>query len=105
MKPAFLFFLPLLWSALPAIAAPIELTLTNKSGEQLTAVSATPRDAPGDQTQSVMAQPIDTGGYGSATIEAAEGICLFDLTFTFVSGKTVSRTDTDICQTDGIIVE
>lgn len=55
--------------------------------------------------QNILAAPIAAGDSGAVTIEAADGECIFKLTFTFASGKVFERADTDICQTDSIVIE
>jgi hypothetical protein len=55
--------------------------------------------------QNILAAPIAAGDSGAVMIDAAEGECIFKLTFTFASGKVLERADTDICQADGIVVE
>lgn len=106
MKPVAICALPLvLLFTVASVSATISMTLTNKSGEELTAVSAVPINATADQTQNAIGEPIPTGDIGTATINTVEDNCLFNLTFTFVSGKTTERASTDVCQTDGIIVE
>ncbi len=55
--------------------------------------------------QNILAAPIAAGDSGAVTIDAADGECIFKLTFTFSSGKVLEREDTDICQTDSIVIE
>ena len=92
-------------AAAPASAASLALNLTNNSGDAINIVTATPKGATETSTQNVLASPIPNDEPGDAAIEAAEGTCVFDLTFTLASGKTISTPNTDICQTDTIVVE
>ncbi len=92
-------------AVLPAMAASLAIKFTNRSGESITQLSATPRDAASAPAQNILTGPIANGATGQATITSANGSCVFTLTFTFGSGKTVNRPDTDLCQTDGIIIE
>ena len=56
-------------------------------------------------TQNILVAPTASGEGDVASLEAAEGDCVFNLTFTFASGKILERPDTDLCQTDGIMIE
>ncbi len=95
----------LIAAVLPAMAASLAIKFTNRSGESITQLSATPRDAASAPAQNILTGPIANGATGQATITAPDGTCVFTLTFTSASGKTVNRPDTDLCQTDGIIIE
>jgi hypothetical protein len=89
----------------PALAANLAVKFTNKSGDSISQLTATPKDAASASTQNILSGSIANGGIGQATITSADGDCVFTLTFTFGSGKTLNRADTDLCQTDGIVVE
>jgi hypothetical protein len=91
--------------AAPVSAASLTLNFTNMSGEAINELAATSKDAAEASTQNVLAAPIANGESGTATLEAAEGDCVFNLTFTFASGKILERPDTDLCQTDAIVIE
>lgn len=86
-------------------AAPVTIGLTNVSQDSLVSVTALVKGDFVDAPVNVLAAPIIAGQPGNLVIEAAEGQCLYDLTFTFASGKSVARPDVDICQTDGIEVD
>jgi hypothetical protein len=89
----------------PALAANLSVKFTNKSGDSISQLTATPRDAASVSTQNILSTAIANGATGQATITAADGACVFTLTFTFGSGKILNRADTDLCQTDGIVIE
>ena len=89
----------------PAMAANLAVKFTNKSGDSISQLTATPRDATSASTQNILSGAIANGATGQATITAADGACVFTLTFTFGSGKILNRADTDLCQTDGIVIE
>ena len=97
------FLLPL--AAASASAASLSLNFTNMSGDIINELFATSKGAAEVSTQSILAAPIADGEAGLATLEAAEGDCVFNLTFTFASGKILERPDMDLCQTDGIMIE
>ena len=88
----------------PAWSANLKLTLTNMSGDQITAITGKPVNTEAD-TENLIIAPIAVVAKADVTIEAEEGVCVFDLQFTFASGQIQSRPDTDFCQTDQIIVE
>jgi hypothetical protein len=76
------------------------------SGDTINELAATPKGAAEASVQNILAAPIATGEAGVASLETvADDECVFNLTFTFASGKVLERPDTDICQTDGMIVE
>jgi hypothetical protein len=89
----------------PALAANLAVKFTNKSGDSISQLTATPKDAASVSTQNILSGAIANGGTGQANIAAAEGACVFTLTFTFGSGKILNRSDIDLCQTDGIVIE
>jgi hypothetical protein len=88
-----------------AHAASLTVKFTNMSGDSITQLTATLKDAAEASTQSILESPIASGASGEASLEASESDCLFTLTFTFASGKTLDRADTDLCQTDRIVIE
>jgi hypothetical protein len=92
-------------AASPASATQLSVKYTNMSGDSITQLAATPKDAAEATTQNILSSPIANGDSGEATFDATEGDCVFTLTFTFASGKTLDRPDTDLCQTDGIVIE
>jgi len=91
--------------AAPAWSAELALNLTNMSGEEITAATATPKGITEASTRNLFVSAIPAGEASSAMLQVADGECVFDLHFTFASGKTLARPDTDLCQTDGIVVE
>ena len=86
-------------------SAILALKLKNTSGEAISTITATPKDAAMPSTQNILAAPIPAGTSGTTSITSASGGCVFSLTLTFASGKVLSRPDIDICLTDSIIVE
>ena len=88
-----------------ACAASLSIKFTNMSGDSIAALTATPKGATVVSTQNILASPIASGEFGEVAIEASENACVFNLRFTFASGKTLERPDTDLCQTDSIVVE
>lgn len=95
----------LMASATAALATTVSLTLTNRSGDTVSAVTVLPKDAIGVEPAELLAAPIPPDSEASVTIETAEGQCLFDFSITGASGKVSDMPDVDICQTDGIIIE
>ena len=98
---AFTLLLPLSGAA----AAPVTLTFTNMSGEAITAITATPKGEIVETPANLLSSPIAAGEPLDLTLDLAEGQCVFNVTFTFASGAVNDRPDTDLCQTDGIVVE
>ncbi len=88
-----------------AMATPVSLTFTNMSGEAITAITATPKGETLETPANLLGGPIAAGEPVTVTLDLAEGQCIFDVSFTFASGTVNDRPDTDLCQTDGIVVE
>jgi hypothetical protein len=93
------------WAANQALPTSYKLKLDNKSGEAITAITVTPKETAELSLSNVLGSNIASGSTGEVTLPAALGDCLFTLSITFASGKIVKRQDTDICQTEAIIVE
>ena len=98
-------FVAFLAVALPAGAASLTVKFINMSGDSITRLAATPKNLPGAPTERTFEHPIANGDSGEAFFEATAGDCVFTLTFTFMSGKTLKRPDTDLCQADKILIE
>jgi hypothetical protein len=92
-------------AAAPVLAASLSLNFTNMSGDTINELIATSKGAAEVSIQNILAAPIVNGESGVATLDAAEGNCVFNLTFTFASGKILERPDTDLCQSDTIVIE
>ncbi len=126
-KAKLLAALLLMYSTTSVSAASLTINFTNQSGDTINELALASKQSPEPpaqdtsesseppvqdnpellepQVQNILAAPIAAGDSGAVTIEAADGECIFKLTFTFASGKVVERADTDICQADGIVVE
>ena len=90
---------------LSAEAASLTLQLTNSSGDSVTAVTATPKSAAELSGENLLARPIPVGESATINLETTDEACIFDLSFTFASGKILNRPDTDLCQSDALIIE
>ncbi len=86
-----------------AQAATITLTFNNKSGQSVSAITATPKS--GRAAQSLLPAAIPAAAKSTITFAAPEGLCLFNLSYTLANGKLTVLPDTDLCQTDQISVE
>lgn len=104
-KAKFLAAFLLMFSSTSVFAASLTITFTNQSGDTINELALTSKQSPEPSAANILAAPIAAGDSGAVTIEAAEGECVFMLTFTFASGKVLERADTDICQADGIVIE
>jgi hypothetical protein len=85
-----------------AMAANITLKISNKTGVTINSITAAPKS--GGATLSLTTAPIAAAAKPSITI-AAGNDCVFTLTYTLASGKIIVLPDTDLCQTDQIMVE
>jgi hypothetical protein len=79
--------------------------LSNVSGDALTQVTAKAEGSSEPATENLLTDSVATGDQGEIALQATDGDCLFTLSFTFASGKTVERPDIDVCQTESIAVE
>jgi hypothetical protein len=97
----------LTFGSLPAKAedATLTFTITNRSGKDITALALTPMGSTEPTSTNVLTASIANGQPGDITVTSIGGACVFELTFTFADQSTVNRPDSDLCQTDGIIVE
>lgn len=91
--------------ATPAWASTISLTLTNSAGEAVTSVTVVPRGAVDATPATLSGDPIPAGEISDVSFQTAEDQCVYDLTINFASGKVSVMPDTDICQTDGIVIQ
>lgn len=66
---------------------------------------ATPLGANEPSAQNLLAAAIDAEQDAVIVVAAGEGECVFNLAVTFASGKTFDRPDTDLYQTDGVVIE
>jgi hypothetical protein len=105
MSKTWSIFVAFLAVALPASAASLTVKFVNMSDDSITRLAATPKNLPGATTERIFEHPIANGDSGEAFFAATAGDCVFTLTFTFASGKSLSRPDTDLCQTDRIVIE
>ena len=88
-----------------AQATALKLKLTNKSTNAINAFSLRVK---GDSTSTPvnrLSSPIAAGAFATLQFDPGGTACVFDLTFTFASGKTSAQPDTDLCQTDGIVIQ
>lgn len=86
-------------------AAPVTLTLNNLSDESITAVTADLKGTRSEAPTNLLSGQIAAGQSGAITLEAAENACLYEVTLSFASGRTVVRPDLDVCQTEGLDVD
>ena len=89
----------------PAVAAPKQIMLINRSGQDIASVSAA------DKNNSAALISVEiSGGVASAeskfiTVDMPGATCIADLTFTFASNTTQIQQDLDLCNLDGLVVE
>jgi hypothetical protein len=86
-----------------ALAEPRSLTLTNHSGETITAVTVVDANSPSITVAFTLAGSIPNMETEDASVDLPEGTCLVTMTYNLESGKILTR-DIDLCSVDGIIV-
>jgi hypothetical protein len=87
----------------PGHAAALTLKINNKSGQAINSIMATPKSGGADI--SLLATAIAAGATGTANFTPPAGACVFTVKYTLASGKIITLPDTDLCQTDQIMVE
>ena len=89
----------------PANATPLKFKLINKSAEALSSFTLTIRGA--TPAANRLATALAAGAISSPPLNFDPGgtACVFDLTFTSASGKITNQPDTDLCQTEAIMVQ
>ena len=102
-----IFLGPLVGSMLsgPALADDLTINFTNNAGVDVVTITAASKAQSPPALQSLLSAPITSGDTGTVTLQAANGECLFDLAYTFANGSSQTQSNTDLCQTDTIIVE
>ena len=105
MKKQLFAALVLVMTATQARSAALTVTFTNLSGDAINSIAAIPKGAVDSEPVNLLQTPIPNGEPADISIQADDGQCVFDLNIAFASGKTLIRPDTDLCQTDGIMVE
>jgi hypothetical protein len=86
-----------------AHAAVLTLKLKNASTLALTSITSKSRN--GAAATTAISGTVAAGGTGSMQITQTGTDCVYDMTLTFGTTKTVALTNIDICQTDAITVE
>lgn len=95
---------PLLVTGLTAARADaITFNISNKTGAGITTIIAAPKSGADPITLTTGAIATDTTV--PVTFQPADGDCVFTLTTTLDSGNTLSNPDTDLCQTDTIVLQ
>jgi len=91
------------YSATAANAAAISLKINNKTGQAITSIIATPKSGGADITLTTTA--IAAAATAPITFNQPGTACVFTLTTTLANAKFISNPDTDLCQTDMIVVQ
>jgi hypothetical protein len=84
-------------------AAVLTLKIKNASALALTAITSKSRN--GAAATTALSGAVAAGGTGSMQITQTGADCVYDMTLTFGTTKSVALTNIDICQTDAITVE
>ncbi len=103
MRKLHLFTLAICLLSSTAQAATISLTFNNKSGQAVNVVTATPKS--GGDAQSLLPASLAAGAKSTISFASPGTACVFTLTYTLGNGKTTTVPDTDLCQTDQIIIQ
>ena len=88
-----------------ADAPPLSLTLTNKSGSAITAITAMEKIAPDTVLPFVFSGQLSNMVSSSATIDLPDKVCVVDVTYALASGEKIVQQNVDLFNIDGVIVE
>jgi polyribonucleotide nucleotidyltransferase len=100
---------PLLWFSMviaatsAASADSISLKISNKTGQAINTIVATPKSGGADI--SILTAAIAAAATSAITFIQPGTACVFTLTTTLGNGKVISNPDTDLCQTDMLVVQ
>ncbi|MDE2385445.1 MAG: hypothetical protein KGO53_12585 [Alphaproteobacteria bacterium] len=87
-----------------AEAASLAFKVNNKTGQQVNAITVTPKS--GGAAQSILASPIAAGVmFAIPAFTPAADTCVFTLSYTLASGKVAALADVDLCQTEQFILQ
>jgi hypothetical protein len=84
-------------------AASITLKINNKTGQAINTIVATPKS--GGAAISMLSAAIAAATIGPVSFAQPGTACVFTLTTTLGNGKVISNPDTDLCQTDMLVVQ
>jgi hypothetical protein len=103
MRKALLFVALFIVGVTSADAASISLKISNKTGQAINTIVATPKSGGADI--SILSAAIAAAATSPVTFTQPGTACVFTLTTTLGNGKVISNPDTDLCQTDMLIVQ
>ena len=89
--------------AMPAMAEPLSVEITNKTPEAIKSITAVPRA--GGAAIEVSTAEISIGGTAAVTFEAPASTCVFTLTSLLASGKTKVNEDVFLCHTKELVIQ
>jgi hypothetical protein len=103
MRNALLFIALVIAGSTSATAASITLKINNKTGQAITSIVATPKLGGADIA--ITPVPIAAAATVNVTASPADNACVFTLTTTLSTAKIITNPDTDLCQTDMLVVQ
>ncbi len=86
-----------------AEADTLKFKVNNKSGQAINVMSAVPKA--GGTSITLTTGAIAATTTGSISFTAPANTCVFALTTTLANGRVIASPDTDLCQTDMLIVQ
>lgn len=99
----------LMLQSMEAVADNATIAVNNMSGETLSGILAIPAGAADSMPVEWLNGQLAPGESTDATFtdqgDQSAGTCLYDLTLVFSSGRQDTKSNIDICQSDGITVE
>jgi hypothetical protein len=104
MRNALLILALLMAGTTIAQAAAITFKINNQTGQAITSIMATPKL--GGPDIAITPTPIAVGAAAAnVTTTTANNACVFTLTTTLTNAKIITNPDTDLCQTDMIVLQ
>ena len=87
----------------PAQADTISFKIKNQTGQSISSITAASSD--GGDPLNLDLSALASATNGPVSLTAPADSCVFTLTTTLSSGQVITNPDTDLCQTDTLVVQ
>jgi len=95
--------LAMAYGSTAASADTLNFKVSNKSSAAINSITAIPKG--GTTSFTLTTAAIAAAATSPITFAAPGGVCVFALTTTLASGRIIASPDTDLCQTDVLVVQ
>ncbi len=87
----------------PVSAATLSVKFKNQTAQSISAINITPKS--GGPAQGILSSAIAAGATQAVQFTPAASDCVFVLSYVTGAGQTTSVPDTDLCQTEQVILQ